>query len=204
MYQQDPMLTLMDALGGRNPSEALENAERAGQAALAGQGKDCELPIKHSDAWEVLERAGVKKLGDARDALFRRASLPAGWKIKATSHAMWSELLDDKGRKRASIFYKAAFYDRDAFMTPERRYQIESFYNDDSDTFAVARVTDQGKVLFESERFELKTKEDCYGAWDPKTHEPTVISKRDVVKGQCAAWLEKNFPEWKDASAYWD
>ena len=29
---------------------------------------------------------------------------------------MWSDLLDDKGVKRGSIFYKAAFYDRSAFL----------------------------------------------------------------------------------------
>ena len=42
--------------------------------------------------------------------------LPAGWKKQATDHSMWSKLLDESGAVVASIFYKAAFYDRIAEM----------------------------------------------------------------------------------------
>jgi predicted secreted protein len=31
---------------------------------------------------------------------------------------MWSYIVDDEGTQRVAIFYKAAFYDRDAFMRP--------------------------------------------------------------------------------------
>jgi hypothetical protein len=47
-------------------------------------------------------------------------SLPPGWKVVPTDHSMWSDLVDAKGEKRASIFYKAAFYDRDAFIRIEK------------------------------------------------------------------------------------
>ena len=50
------------------------------------------------------------------DPLFVDAQLPDGWRVEATDHSMWSNLLDDQGMVRGSIFYKAAFYDRDAFM----------------------------------------------------------------------------------------
>ena len=42
--------------------------------------------------------------------------MPNGWKKQATDHSMWSELIDDKGKVRATIFYKAAFYDQRAFL----------------------------------------------------------------------------------------
>lgn len=51
-----------------------------------------------------------------RDPLFRPATLPHGWRREASDHAMWSHVLDEKGRKRVGIFYKAAFYDRRADM----------------------------------------------------------------------------------------
>lgn len=35
---------------------------------------------------------------------------------------MWSYLVDELGRRRGAIFYKAAFYDRDAFMRLESHY----------------------------------------------------------------------------------
>lgn len=63
-----------------------------------------------------LEALGIV-FGKEVDDLFIEAVLPAGWKKVPTEHSMWSELLDAQGKKRASIFYKAAFYDRDAFIS---------------------------------------------------------------------------------------
>jgi len=73
------------------------------------------LPAKGD--WEQLEALGVKR-GDyvKGDPMFVHAELPAGWKKQATDHSLWSDLVDETGKKRASIFYKAAFYDRDAFF----------------------------------------------------------------------------------------
>lgn len=42
--------------------------------------------------------------------------LPDGWKKVGTNHDMHSDLVDETGKVRASIFYKAAFYDRRADM----------------------------------------------------------------------------------------
>lgn len=71
-----------------------------------------------------------------RDPLFRPATLPEGWKREGSDHAMWSYILDEKGRKRVSIFYKAAFYDRDAFMSLVSPYAVltELIYGDGEPT----------------------------------------------------------------------
>jgi len=53
---------------------------------------------------------------DGVSGLFVQVKMPKGWKKQATDHSMWSELVDETGKVRASIFYKAAFYDRDAFL----------------------------------------------------------------------------------------
>ena len=52
------------------------------------------------------------------DALFQQVTLPEGWKKQPTSHSMWSEVVDDRGIPVIEVFYKAAFYDRRAFMRP--------------------------------------------------------------------------------------
>lgn len=56
---------------------------------------------------------------DPDDPLFRPATLPPGWARQASDHSMWSYIVDEHGRRRVAIFYKAAFYDRDAFMRLE-------------------------------------------------------------------------------------
>ena len=38
------------------------------------------------------------------DPVFTHCTLPADWQKRATDHSIWSDLLGDKGRKRAAIF----------------------------------------------------------------------------------------------------
>lgn len=109
-------------LMGGNPS-AIENQEAEGQEELV---TSTQLPVKVTGR-EILEEAGVafgKVCQD--DPLFCEAELPEGWKKQATDHSMWSNLVDADGVVRASIFYKAAFYDRDAFINAAKKNTAET------------------------------------------------------------------------------
>lgn len=104
-------------LGG-NPGAILAQESR-GQKELVNSA---QLPTQCSAADRAkLEAAGVV-FGEPTkgDPLFCAATLPAGWKKVATDHSMWSDLVDETGKKRGSIFYKAAFYDRSATLYAER------------------------------------------------------------------------------------
>lgn len=111
---------LLDGIGLTDPSDAIEMQEARGQKELAGSDV---LPSQirgtrnSPDGREALERAGVR-FGDyvESDPLFRYVELPEGWEKRPTDHSLWTDLVDAEGRVRASIFYKAAFYDRDAFV----------------------------------------------------------------------------------------
>jgi hypothetical protein len=46
---------------------------------------------------------------------------------------MWSNLIDNRGLIRANIFYKAAFYDRDAKIHCIKRFCISDVYEDTED-----------------------------------------------------------------------
>ena len=67
------------------------------------------------------------------DTLFQQAKLPAGWAKKGSDHDMWTHIVDDKGRERCSIFYKAAFYDRRAFLSISGRYKFHREYQNEND-----------------------------------------------------------------------
>ena len=101
------------------PSATIERQESMGQSSFVGSDT---LPTRFLySAKEDLESMGVKFLGPVEgDELFQYVQLPEGWQKKATSHSMWSELLDAEGKKVASIFYKAAFYDRAAHICVEK------------------------------------------------------------------------------------
>lgn len=90
----------------------IEAQEAAGQRVQASRET---LPVKGTGdrrAWEALGFV----FSDVTDGLFVYVEFPLGWKKVPTEHSMWTDLVDAEGKKRASIFYKAAFYDRDAFV----------------------------------------------------------------------------------------
>lgn len=120
--------------------------------------------------------------GSDADDLFVNVQFPKGWGKKVTDHAMWSDLIDDKGRKRGSIFYKAAFYDRKAHCHLEQRYAIERYSNDNT-----VSVMDCGKRLH------------VIGS-----HAERDYKAMDALGEQAHKWLNQNYPDWQSAAAYWD
>jgi hypothetical protein len=142
----------------------------------------------------ILEAAGVKFLGVVDgDDIFQYVKLPEGWKKEPTHHSMWSNLVDDKGRVRALIFYKATFYDRSAHLELQRRFDVKQDYDKKKENVAVTHVTDGGKVIHTTGPIPLP--EDDY---DQKCE---VLKE---VKAKAITWLDENYPDWRDPGAYWD
>lgn len=201
-------------LGG-NPN-AIEAQEAAGQKSLA---RSSQLPIVGSpgsprfgelaaDVETAWRKTGID-FGPVKDGeLFRDAALPDGWEIKPTDHSMWSDLVDDIGRIRASIFYKAAFYDRDAFMELLCRFRIRKLidpgrnYRDARDL--VYEVLDCGGQVFVSEPIRIE-------AFPGHDDEPKRLAwlERDrmankAAEAECEAWLkEHGFEDYKNPGVYW-
>lgn len=106
---------------GEGQTGYIENMEAAGQAQLVhSEVLPAEAAPDYNsepgtDQWPLLEALGIVR-GETvpGDPLFVHATLPAGWTRKASGHAMTSYLLDARGVRRVSIFYKAAHYDRRA------------------------------------------------------------------------------------------
>lgn len=111
---RDPLLHLMGALGGDSDSY-ITGMEAAGQAQLVNS---TELPTEMNSGTDDDLRALGFVLGgpDPGDPMFRPVTLPGGWRKERTDHSMWSKVVDELGRPRLTVFYKAAFYDRDAFI----------------------------------------------------------------------------------------
>lgn len=110
--KRDPALHLAVAMG--NADGYISDMERAGQQQLLVSSM---LPTNSHGSDEALIALGFElDAPDPNDRLFRSARLPKGWSREGGSHAMWSHLIDEHGRKRVAVFYKAAFYDRRADM----------------------------------------------------------------------------------------
>lgn len=110
--KRDPLLHLLGAMSD-GTSGYIEGMEAQGQRQFVASSV---IPSQCDEA--ALTALGFV-LGDpvSGDPLFRECTLPAGWSKRATDHSMGSEIADELGRTRVSVFYKAASYDRKAFAT---------------------------------------------------------------------------------------
>lgn len=109
--KQDPVLNLMTV----SEKGGIERQEKQGQQQLVNSEL---LPVRvNSGDRSTLEKDGVV-FGEPLDGdpMFCKCTLPKGWEKRGSDHDMWSYLVDDKGMERASMFYKAAFYDRSAHI----------------------------------------------------------------------------------------
>jgi len=169
---------------------AIEASEAAGQQALVNS-EILPTDMNGFDRAEITEKTGIT-FGDAADDIFTNVTLPEGWSKRATEHSMHNELLDDKGRVRAGIFYKAAFYDRHADMMFRHFYKIDGDY----DKHEVKVMNANGEVLKD------------FGSVDvPEHSDPKWGEKFDEyrkLQETARAWLEEAYPDHGDAFAYWD
>lgn len=170
----------------------IEAQEAAGQASMVAA---CHLPRRVTGFLGgttidfVAQRLGIT-LGAIVDDLFIAANLPDGWKMVPTAHSMHSDLVDDKGRRRAGIFYKAAFYDRNADMRLDCRYSYRTVYD---------RTQDEGPVKFEA--FDVVTGAVLFSS-EPAAYRDWAA--QDVARKVCEAWLTEHFPQYENPFHYWD
>lgn len=106
---------LLQSMATGDPASAVEALEARGQQQLVTSDR---MPADLRG-----DRAAWTGLGftfgepDPADPLFMPATLPDAWTRQPSDHSMWSHIVDQHGRRRARVFYKAAFYDRRANAT---------------------------------------------------------------------------------------
>lgn len=186
--QEDPMLLqLTSILIG---ADAIELQEQRGQQALIYNDV---LPRDMRDHNQAdFEKLGFA-FGEILDDLFISCTYPDGWTKERTDHAMWSHLLDANGSKRASIFYKAAFYDRDAHISLNNRY-IPNY--EPQGGWLQDETRGKPNIAFVEDRVRN------IRIWESN---PLSTQKRISQTVQLAKdWLNKNYPEWDDVHAYWN
>lgn len=106
--KRDTFTHLVGLLGGTDAY--VTGMEAGGQRQIVA---DTSLMPTEGD-WEALGALGFGAPEPTSDELFVKTTLPEGWTKGATEHDMHSNVMDERGVERVSVFYKAAFYDRRA------------------------------------------------------------------------------------------
>ena len=175
----------------------IERQEKRGQQQLVCSDV---IPTECRTSDDDLRKLGFTLGGPVEgDDLFRSASLPAGWSKKESDHSMWSYIVDEKGRTRFSVFYKAAFYDRKAHMSVSRRYHVEQDYDARNRNKLAFRVMDAGVEIhrIEVDAKEPAANENCQAV-------AAYYSMQDGIQHAADAWLLTHKPKHADPLAYWN
>lgn len=190
-----------ETLLGGSRGNAIMNQERRGQQDFAVSDT---LPLEGlttalckqlvAVGFEIETDAAGNPKPSENDDLFVRVKLPAGWKKQPTDHSMHTDLLDDKGRQRGSIFYKAAYYDRKASLSMTCRFHCsthtdatENRYADNTDYYGV--VIDGDDTLI----------------W--RTADTAVYGNYKATRAlqaEARTWLAEHYPDYENPMAYWD
>lgn len=196
-HKDDPLDVLLTAMVTGDTSKAITDSEARGQRELVNS---TVLPKKLIQCTrEQFEKMGIV-FGEDADDIFVYVTLPPGWNKAPDKHSMWSHLLDDKDRRRASIFYKAAFYDRSAHMSICRRYSFSAYMYADRD----------GNII----EYPEKGDPPCFATWILDDEKPIKLidvrtykyggTESDKCEKLAYAWLQEHYPLHNDPLAYWD
>ena len=178
----------------------IEAQEKAGQLDQAERNtlpvelgsKYQGTPAEHRKPWEAL---GFKFTDRIVDGIFVEVTFPKGWKKRPTDHSMWSEIIDDKGRVRGMIFYKAAFYDRSAHAHLSPRFGITNDYEKPLATVSVKDAC--GEVEFKVSGLE-------HPDWrGDRSEADRRQAKQDEARQTCLTFLKTNYPDFENPCAYW-
>ncbi len=183
---------LANVLAASTPG-GIERQESAGQAAMVKAADRLPLEINYPHGLthaQVAAALGIE-FGKTVDRVFIEAALPDGWKIVPTTHAMWSDLVDDKGRKRAAIFFKAAFYDYNAHISFSCRYVIDDYVN----------VEVNGVKMRKCQVIDKATDKPL---WTSEAAGDRDYDKQDAHRDKAKLWLDANYPKHNDPFSYWN
>lgn len=165
---RDPMLHLLGATSDGH-SDYVTGMEATGQRQLVSSSV---LPVDTMGTDDQFEALGfVFGEPDPSDPLFRPAQLPQGWRKEGSDHSMGSYVLDERGVRRVSVFYKAAYYDRRAHMyviNVGRAAASTAIYSDGPvviEHLGVLTADELGDARAEAQRYlgEAEEHPDIYG-----------------------------------------
>lgn len=183
----------------------IERMEAAGQRKLIAHADrlpvDGTIEDRHNRgnnraAWESVGFVFGDKIPHENNRfVFVACTFPKGWSLKPTSHSMWSDVIDDKGRRRAMVFFKAAFYDyKSHTFGLECRYRSTTVYDNDPNSdrrrIAVIDTTLPEPGIVELVK-EFTTSDDYF-------------ANSLQFEDRASKRLLELFPDAKNPMAYWD
>jgi len=185
--------------GGIEAQEKAGQLEQAALQTLPLEGTSTEEQRKQFESLGFMfEMDRVKAQNQGREHLFVNVKFPAGWKKVPTDHSMWSKIVDDKGRERGAIFYKAAFYDRSAHVSLNNRFSVGREYAKEKGGTDTILVRDELGIV--NRRVRVQGPD-----WSGDRAKAMRLSEElEAMMDSHKKWLDEKYPQWHSPLAYWD
>lgn len=214
-------IEIQEAIGQAELIHSIQMPTKVNDLILKEESSNKPSNKTHHTALSIYKKLGFKFITGSKgeivthsknDDLFIDVVLPEGWKKEYTNHSMWSRIIDDKGRERMTVFYKASFYDREAFINLNRRYRLNTEVDDfrpTMDTYEKEALTvNWGVVKDQDNQVIFKTAGRSYKKrYTKKIHYKWWSEREAFLKtllNEAEAWLNEHYPNHRDHFAYWD
>ena len=150
------------------------------------------MPRKRFNSVEDFESLGFEFLeneADMQDTLFETALLPKKWQLQKTNGSYWTNIVDENGSIRATIYYrKHSFFGKEAAASINLvcRYRVDFSMDERENHFVY--------ILDEKDKKELYTSPKCgkYGSDEFKKY---FAEREEILKNQ--------YPEYRNPLKYW-
>lgn len=129
------------------------------------------------------------------DNVLCKAMLPEGWSMKDTDYSSFTDIIDENGMKRGSVFFINKFDERKAYMSLEQRYRVCTSRIGDGSMREVYFGNDEERLFVAGQIHE------SVGASRKKLSAQVEELKR--LNALSKQFGDKNYPGWESVHSYW-
>jgi hypothetical protein len=202
----DTSVAIDRMMHGSTFEQAVDEMGKQKQAQMARAER---IPRRCNLKPEQLEALGFVLGEDTGDRLFISATLPPGWEIRSSDHYMWSYVHDERGRCRASLFYKPDFWDQDAHISFSPRYSVSvepvgGWKEPVKPRQDIGYVKDEKQVIFATSPTDPEPGWKGGESEEKRQLQLAWYAQKDQKGDEARAWLNERYPEWMNPLAYWE
>lgn len=183
---------LSSAKDFRGQVEATAHLDR--KVLVAGHLPPREVDSAQFVPWEQLCRCwGIKVVGSL-SARYFAVELPFEWRLQpVAAGSLWSLILDEGGRERASVYYRPAHGEYSALFYLNHRFNIFSHYLDPTDhTVRIISARDGQRIFHE------------FGRVAPTLTVAEYWMEVAMFEATAQNWFDQEYPGWRSPFAYWE
>ncbi len=162
-----------------------------------------ELGFTPTGPTGVQRYRSMKARKRANEPITQEVTLPEGWTLRADEHSRFlRHFYDAQGRLRGQHLWKRRGDIENGAFRLYPRFSINDGQRTIDETTGISRITFsvEDRLAPQETLFASRPQREI----DALTHPEQRKELDDAGRRECAAWLKKRFPRWKNPAKHWD